>query len=458
MPRAKPTPGPATPLFTPEGTHLPVVAIIGRPNVGKSTLFNRILGTRVAIVDDVSGVTRDRNYADTAYRNRRFRLVDTGGLDPTASEGMLALIRQQSQLAIAEADILILVLDGRTGLTPPDEEVVETLRGTEKPVFYVINKIDTPKADNLVADFYRLGQERLYPLSAEHGIGVAELLDDLFAHMAEPNEGEETADIPRIAIVGRPNVGKSTLVNSVLGEARVVVSNVPGTTRDPVDSIATFKDRQYVLTDTAGIRRRGRVERGIEGYSVARSLRAIGRSDVAVLVLDAEEGVTEQDTKIAGLVLRQGRGCILVVNKWDLKNEQPNARDAYKADLARRFPFLSWAPVLFISALEPDFLRGLFALIDQVYFSFCKRVPTGTLNQFFQSVLEEHPLPVKKGKPSKAVKSAFLTQVATRPPVFALFVGHPQDMTSVYLRYLENQIRKEYRFSGTPLRLLVRKK
>jgi GTP-binding protein len=276
--------------------------------------------------------------------------------------------------------------------------------------------------------------------------------------MAEPLDEEATSDTPRIAIVGRPNVGKSTLVNSVLGEARVVVSNVPGTTRDPVDSVATFKDRQYVLTDTAGIRRRGRVERGIEGYSVARSLRAIGRSDIAVLLLDAEEGVTEQDTKIAGLVLKQGRACILIVNKWDLKTDDVHAREAYKQDLERRFPFLAWAPVLFISALEQDFLRGLFALIDQVYFSFCKRVPTGPLNQFFQGLLEEHPLPVRKGKPAKASKSAFMTQVATRPPAFALFVGHPDNMTPAYLRFLENQIRKEYHFSGTPVRLLTRKK
>jgi len=458
MPRSKPARGPVAPLFTLEGGRLPMIALIGRPNVGKSTLFNRILGTRAAIVDDVPGVTRDRNYADTTYRNRHFRLVDTGGLDPTAQEGMLSLTRQQSQLAIAEADILVLVLDARAGLTPPDEEVVATLRGTDKPVFYAINKVDTPKADSLIADFYRLGQDQLYPLSAEHGIGVAELLDDLFPHMVELSEEETATEIPRIAIVGRPNVGKSTLVNSVLGEARVVVSNVPGTTRDPVDSVATFKDRQYVLTDTAGIRRRGRVERGIEGYSVARSLRAIGRSDVAVLLLDAEEGVTEQDTKIAGLVLKQGRACILIVNKWDLKADDVGAREAYKQDLERRFPFLAWAPVLFISALGQDFLRGLFALIDQVYLSFCKRVPTGSLNQFFQGLLEEHPLPVRKGKPAKASKSAFMTQVATRPPAFALFVGHPDNMTPAYLRFLENQIRKEYHFSGTPIRLMVRKK
>ncbi len=444
--------------LAPDTSGLRTVAIIGRPNVGKSTLFNRILGSRTAIVDDVPGVTRDRNYADTVYRNRQFRLVDTGGLDPTATEGMLALIRRQSEIAIAEADLLILVLDGRTGLTPADEEVVRTLRGTAKPVLYAINKIDTPKVESLIADFYRLGQEELYPISAEHGLGVAELLDALFVFLPDMPEEERPADMPRIAIVGRPNVGKSTMINTVLGQERVVVSNVPGTTRDSVDSIATYRGRRYLFTDTAGIRRRGRVERGIEGHSVARALRAIGRSDVGVLLLDAEEGVTEQDTKIAGLILRQGRACILVVNKWDLKEGDIEAREAYKRTLGRKFPFLTWAPVLFTSALKPDCLRGLYTLIDQVVASFNKRIPTGTLNNLFQTVLTDHPLPARKGKPGKAAKSAFITQVATRPPVFVLFVGHPEDMTAAYLRYLENRFREEYRFSGTPIRLLARRK
>ena len=456
MPRAKPSIPAAT--LAPDTSGLQTVAIIGRPNVGKSTLFNRILGARTAIVDDVPGVTRDRNYADTAYRNRRFRLVDTGGLDPTATEGMLALIRRQSEIAIAEADLLILVLDGRTGLTPADEEVVRALRGTAKPVLYAINKIDTPKVESLIADFYRLGHEELYPISAEHGLGVAELLDALFAYLPDMPDEESLPAIPRIAIVGRPNVGKSTLINTVLGQERVVVSNLPGTTRDSVDSIATYQGRRYLFTDTAGIRRRGRVERGIEGHSVARALRAIGRSDVGVLLLDAEEGVTEQDTKIAGLILRQGRACILIVNKWDLKEGDIDAREAYKRTLRRKFPFLTWAPVLFTSALKPDCLRGLYTLIDQVVASFNKRIPTGTLNNLFQAILTDHPLPARKGKPGKAAKSAFITQVATRPPVFVLFVGHPEDMTTAYLRYLENRLREEYRFSGTPIRLLARRK
>ena len=458
MPRTKTAPAPSLPLPPSQGRPIPVVAIIGRPNVGKSTLFNRILGKKTAIVDDVPGVTRDRNYADANYRNRPFRLVDTGGLDPSASEGMLALIKRQSELAIAEADILILLMDGRTGLTPADQEVVRLLRGTTKPLFVAINKIDTPKVETLVADFYQLGTDQFYPISAEHGIGVAELLDAIYPLLPVPDEHEEQRTMPRIAVVGRPNVGKSTLVNAVLGEDRVVVSNVPGTTRDSIDSLAVYQGRRYLFTDTAGIRRRGKIDRGIEGYSVARSLRAIGLSDVAVLLLDAEEGVPEQDTKIAGVVIRQGRACMLLVNKWDLREGDTEARRQVEQDLRRRFPFLSWAPVLFAAAVKPDSLRQLFPTIDEVFASFSKRIPTGQLNQFLQNILATHPLPVRKGKPTKITKSAFMTQVAVQPPVFALFVGHPDDITPAYLRFLENQLRDAYGFSGTPIRLLARKK
>lgn len=441
-----------------QSSALPLVAIIGRPNVGKSTLFNKILGTKTAIVDDVPGVTRDRNYADATYRERTFRLVDTGGLDLSASDGMLALIRRQSEIAIAEADILIFLLDGRSGLTPPDHAVVRLLRGVTKPVFFAVNKIDTPKADPLIADFYQLGKDELYPVSAEHGIGVAELLDAIYPLLPATDRAGELLQLPRIAVVGRPNVGKSTLVNAFLGEERVVVSDIPGTTRDPIDSLVTHEGKRYVFTDTAGIRRRGKIDHGIEGYSVMRSLRAIGRSDVAVLLLDGVEGVTEQDTKIAGAILKQGRACILLVNKWDLRAGDVEARKEYELELRRRFPFLTWAPVFYGSALKPDSLRKLFPQIDDVHTMFTKRVPTGTLNTWLQTILATHPLPVRKGKPSKVTKSAFITQVATKPPVFALFVGHPQDITPSYLRYLENQLRDSYGFAGTPLRLLVRKK
>lgn len=437
---------------------LPIVAIIGRPNVGKSTLFNRILGRKTAIVDDVPGVTRDRNYADAQYRNRPFRLVDTGGLEPTASEGMMALIRRQSELAIAEADILVLLMDGRTGVMPQDQEVIRLLRGTTKPLFVAVNKLDTPKVETLIADFYQLGIEQLYPISSEHGLGVAELLDAIYALLPPTDEALPSEVMPRVAIVGRPNVGKSTLLNAVLGEERAVVSEVPGTTRDAIDSLVVYEERRYLFTDTAGIRRRGKIDRGIEGYSVARSLRAIGRSDVAVLLLDAEEGITEQDTKIAGIVIRQGRACLLMVNKWDLRQGEAQARQTFEKDLKRRFPFLAWAPVLFGAAVKPDSLRRLFPLIDEVFASFSKRIPTGQLNQFLQNVLEVHPLPSRKGKPEQITKSAFMTQVAVQPPVFALFVGHPENVKAAYLRFLENQIRDTYGFSGTPIRLLVRKK
>ncbi len=460
MPRAKSKPKqePTLPLLPTEGGPPPLVAIIGRPNVGKSTLFNKILGAKVAIVDDVPGVTRDRNYADATYRTRKFRLVDTGGLDLSSSDSMLTLIRRQSELAIAEADILIMLLDGRSGLTPPDHEVVKLLRGVTKPLFYAINKIDTPKSEPLLADFYKLGADELYPISAEHGLGVAELLDALYPLLPSADESAELQQLPRVAIVGRPNVGKSTLVNALLGEERVVVSNVPGTTRDPVDSLVTHQDQSYVFTDTAGIRRRGKIDRGIEGYSVLRSLRAIGRSDIAVLLLDGVEGVTEQDTKIAGAILKQGRACILLINKWDLRAGDQSARQTYELEFRRRFPFLAWAPVLYGSALKPDSIQRLFPLLKDVHGMFTKRVSTGALNIWLQKILETHPLPARKHKPTAGTKSAFMTQVATKPPVFVLFVGHPEDITPAYLKYLENQLRETYLFTGTPLRIMVRKK
>ncbi len=460
MPRAKSSQKqePTLPLLPTEGGPPPLIAIIGRPNVGKSTLFNKILGQKIAIVDDVPGVTRDRNYADATYRTRKFRLVDTGGLDLSSSDSMLTLIRRQSELAIAEADILIFLLDGRSGLTPPDHEVVKLLRGVTKPLFYAVNKIDTPKSEPLLAGFYKMGTAELYPISPQHGLGVAGLLDALYPLLPSAEESDELQQLPRVAIVGRPNVGKSTLVNALLGEERVVVSNVPGTTRDPVDSLVTHQDQSYVFTDTAGIRRRGKIDRGIEGYSVLRSLRAIGRSDIAVLLLDGVEGVTEQDTKIAGAILKQGRACILLINKWDLRAGDQNARQAYELEFHRRFPFLAWAPVLYGSPLKPESIRRLFPLLKDVHGMFTKRVSTGALNIWLQKILETHPLPARKHKPTAGTKSAFMTQVATKPPVFVLFVGHPEDITPAYLKYLENQLRETYLFTGTPLRIMVRKK
>jgi GTP-binding protein len=445
-------------VLSPQSSVLPLIAIIGRPNVGKSTLFNRILGTRAAIVDDIPGVTRDRHYADGEYLGRAFRLVDTGGLDPTAGEGMLALIKQQSQIAIAEADVLIMLVDGRAGLTPADQELVALMRKVRKPLFFAVNKVDTPKVESLLADFYRVGHDRIFPISAEHGLGVDDLLEAIRPLLPETPTDPERVEPPRIAVVGRPNVGKSTLINALAGEPRVVVSDVPGTTRDAIDTLVTYRNRTYLFTDTAGIRRRGKVERGIEGYSVLRAMKAMGRSDVAVLLLDAVEGITEQDTKIAGLALRQGRACLVLVNKWDLQRENQAAREKFELDLRRRFSFLPWAPVLYGSALTSEVLTPFFPVLDRVIKTFTSRVSTGPLNQFLQRLLDTHPLPVRKGKPSKTVRSVFMTQVATKPPAFALFVGQPENVTTTYLRFLENQLREAFDFEGTPIRLMVRKK
>ena len=430
------------------------VAIIGRPNVGKSTLFNRILGRRQAIVQDVPGVTRDRHAAEAEDRGRRFRLIDTGGLVPHAGERMLALIREQSQRAIEEADALIYLLDGREGLTLVDREIMDLLRKSNKPIFVAINKIDTSKSQALINDFYALGIDDLYPVSAEQGTGVAELLDALYPLMATEDEAAST-DIPKIAVVGRPNVGKSTFINTLLGEPRLVVSDVPGTTRDSIDTLVRHKQSEYLFIDTAGMRRRGKIDAGVERYSVARAMRSLGRADLAVLMLDGVEGVTEQDAKIAGLGLRGGRACVILVNKWDQREGQEGAKAAYKAELRRRFTFLSWASVLFGSALQPKTLPRIFSYIDDALESFARRVPTAQLNRFLQRVIAVHPLPVRKGPP---VKSAYMTQVATKPPTFVLFCRNHQDIGEPYLRYLENSIRKEFAFSGTPIRVYAKAK
>jgi GTP-binding protein len=440
--------------------HRPVVAIIGRPNVGKSRLFNRLVGKRVAIVEDIPGVTRDRNYADCAHEGRSFTLVDTGGLDPTATAGMTAKIRTQTEHAVGEADALILVLDGREGVTALDEEIVARLRRVRKPVVYAVNKIDTPSAEPSMADFYRLGVKPLIPISAEQGVGVDDLMETVLSAVPKsPDEeaAEETDSkgLIHVAVVGRPNVGKSTLINTLLGEDRLITDDTPGTTRDSIDTLVRRNDRSYLLIDTAGIRRRGRIERGVERYSIGRAQRSIERCDVAVLLLDGEEGPVEQDTKIAGLILKAGRGCLLAVNKCDIHTGDAEARRRIGVELQRRFVFLPWAEVAYLSALKGEGVEGLFDRIQSIYRSYTRRVTTGELNRWFEATISQHPPPSVKGRRTKLL---YITQVKDRPPVFVIFANRTEILPPAYLRYLENNLRGTFDFTGVPIRLQVRGK
>jgi GTP-binding protein len=434
----------------------PIVAIIGRPNVGKSRLFNKFLGKRVAIVEDVPGVTRDRHYADCEYQGRSFTLVDTGGLDPTSKTGIIRQIRAQTERAIEEADLLILLFDGREGVTPLDQEIVSLLRPLRKPIFYAVNKIDTPKSESWAADFYNLGIKEFYSISAEHGLGVDELMEQLLPFLPKAVEDEaEQTEIPKIAVVGRPNVGKSTLVNSLLGEERVLTDATPGTTRDAIDTLIEHQDKQYLFIDTAGVRRRGKIERGVERYSMARALQAIERCDLAVVLLDASEGIVEQDTKIIGHVLQGNKGCIILVNKWDLQRDNIKAQDKILAGLKRRLGFISFAPLHGISALKGEGLDKIFNLIDQVMEGYTRRVKTGELNRWFRDLLETNPPPSQKGR---RIKLNYITQAAIKPPTFVIFANNPTGVADSYKRFLENRVHADFDLTMTPVRLLFREK
>jgi GTP-binding protein len=436
----------------------PIIAIVGRPNVGKSTLFNRILGRNLAIVEDMPGVTRDRNYAEAEWEGKRFLLVDTGGFEPETEDPMYLKMREQTTLAVEEADIIIFLMDGRQGLLPSDIEVSHRLRASGKPVIYAVNKVDGARHEELIPDFYRLGIDAFFPLSALHGVGFSDLMDELWRMLpATPTgrEDEEQVSIPRVAILGRPNVGKSSFVNSLIGEDRMIVSPTSGTTRDAVDSEYRYYGRKYVLVDTAGIRSRGRIGQGVEKYSVMRAMKGLSRADVALVLIDAAEGVTEQDERIAGLVNEAGKGLILVLNKWDLVPDKELAYKKFIADIQQRLKFAHYAPVLTISAVTRQRITKVFDEIDAVIKEAEKRVPTAELNRVFEKLTAAHEPPLYRGK---RVKYYYLTQVAVKPPTFIAFVNYPEGVHFSYLRYIENGLRDAFGFRGTPLRLFAKRR
>lgn len=433
----------------------PIVAIVGRPNVGKSTFFNRIAGKRISIVEDTPGVTRDRIYADAEWLNYKFTLVDTGGIEPSSKDIILAQMRAQSQLAIETADVILFMVDAREGLTSTDYEVADILRKAKKPVLLVCNKVDNKHLEDEVYEFYNLGLGTPIPISAEQGLGLGDLLDRVVELFPKDMQRDYDEDIIRVAIVGKPNVGKSSLVNKILGEKRVIVSDVPGTTRDAVDTYFTLDDRKYVLIDTAGIRRKSKVGEAIERYSVIRSLSAISRSDVCILIIDATEGPTEQDTKIAGHIQEEGKACLIAVNKWDLIDKNTKTAYEYTRSIREKLTFIDYAPIVFISAKTGQRVNKVLEKVDNVYQQACQRITTGMLNEVLgEAVLLNQP-PSDKGK---RLKIFYVTQVSVKPPTMVLFVNDRELMHFSYLRYLENQFRDAFGFEGTPLRLIVKER
>lgn len=433
---------------------LPLVAIIGRPNVGKSTLFNRLVGRRKALVRDVAGVTRDRLYGTCHFDHWAFRVVDTGGFDPAASEDLIVGVRNQVRTAIEEAEVLLFLIDGVEGVTPMDREVSRALRRTRKPVLLVANKIDDATHTSLVGEAYQLGFPQVFGVSAEHGRGVAELLEAVVQRLPVAEEQAE-GEVVRLAIVGRPNVGKSSLVNAILGEERVLVHPKPGTTRDAVDAVFEEKGRRYVVVDTAGIRRKGRVEEPLEKLTVVMALKSIEHCDIALLMLDPTQEVASQDAKIGGYAHEAGRGCIVVVNKWDLVDRSKEKIHEITESIRTHLAFLDYAPIVFVSARTGYGIPALFAQIGAVAAGQVKRIPTSELNSLLEEITDRHP-PASMG--GRHTKLFYVTQTGVKPPTFVIFTNRPEAIHFSYGRYLENCLRRAFGFQGTPVRLRFRRR
>lgn len=433
----------------------PIVAIVGRPNVGKSTLFNRIVGERLAIVEEIAGVTRDRLYQDADWAGRSFTLVDTGGLDFSEQDEMIGNIRKQAEIAIMESDVIVFVVDSRAGLTTGDSEIAGILRKADKPIVLVANKVEQFDTQRDYLDFYSLGLGEPIPVSAAQGMNTGDMMDAVVQNFPETGEDPEEGDRIRIAVIGRPNVGKSSLVNKLLGEERVIVSQVPGTTRDAIDSFFEREGRQYVLIDTAGIRRKSRIDFATEKYSVMRALRAVDRCDVVLFLIDAQDGVTEQDKRIAGYAHDQGRASVIVVNKWDLVKKDNHSTDQYTKKIREELGFMRYAPVIFVSALTGQRVVRILQIVDSVAEKHSLRVSTPGLNSLIRESVLQNPPPTYK---TRRLKIYYVTQNGVKPPKFTFFVNDTELAHFSYLRYLENQIRSAYSFEGTPVRFLLRKK
>ncbi|MCE5149059.1 ribosome biogenesis GTPase Der [Staphylococcus simulans] len=432
----------------------PVIAIVGRPNVGKSTIFNRIVGERVSIVEDTPGVTRDRIYSSGEWLTHDFNIIDTGGIE-LSDAPFQTQIRAQAEVAIDEADVIIFMVNQREGLTQTDEMIAQMLYKTNKPVVLAVNKVDNPEMRADIYDFYALGFGEPFPISGSHGLGLGDLLDEVAKHFKDEGDDLYDEDTIRLSLIGRPNVGKSSLVNAILGEDRVIVSNIAGTTRDAIDTEYSYEGQDYVLIDTAGMRKKGKVYESTEKYSVLRALKAIERSNVVLVVLDAEEGIIEQDKRVAGYAHEAGKAIVIVVNKWDTLEKDSKTMKKFEDEVRKNFQFLDYAPIAFVSAKEKQRLRTLFPLINEASENHKKRVQSSTLNEVITDAIAMNPTPTDKGR---RLKVFYATQVAIEPPTFVVFVNDEELMHFSYKRYLENQIRDAFGFEGTPIKIIPRKR
>lgn len=430
----------------------PVIAIVGRPNVGKSTIFNRIVGERVSIVEDIPGVTRDRIYSSADWLAHEFNIIDTGGIE-IGDEPFLEQIRQQAEIAIDEADVIIFMTNGREGVTAADEQVARILYKTKKPVVLAINKVDNPDMRHMIYDFYSLGFGEPWPISGSHGLGLGDLLDECAKHFPAQDEENYGEDTIKFSLIGRPNVGKSSLVNAFLGEERVIVSEIQGTTRDAIDSPYSFDGQDYVIIDTAGMRKKGKVYETTEKYSVLRALRAIERSDVVLVVLNADEGIQEQDKKIAGYAHEAGKAIVIVVNKWDAIEKDEKTMNLFTEQIREHFLFLDYAPIVYVSAKTKQRVRNILPIIKRVSENHAMRIQSSILNEVIEDSVARNPAPTDKGK---RLRIYYATQVAIKPPTFVVFVNEPEMMHFSYERFLENRIRDTFDFEGTPIRLITR--